>query len=78
MGAKNVTHRMLRVANRPARARVERIVRQGFSLGSGKRPVRSIRILEIKDPDGSDYFVGIKLNELKFKELTFALEDDVR
>jgi hypothetical protein len=78
MGAKVEIHRMLRITNRRARALVERIVRQGLTFGSGNRPLRSFRILEIKKLDGSDYFVGLNLDELEFKELTFAPEDDFK
>lgn len=67
---------MFRITNRRARALVERIVGQGLTLGSGKRPLRGFRVMEIKKPGGSDYFVGLKLDELEFQELTYAPEND--
>lgn len=69
--------RNFRIPNRRARALVERIVGQGLTFGSGRRPLRSFRVIEIKKPGGSDYFVGLKLDELEFNELTFVPDSDL-
>lgn len=69
---------ILRITNRRARVLVERIVRQGMSLGTGRRPRRDFRIIEIKKFGGSDYFIGLKMDKLEFEELSFAPEDDVK
>ena len=68
---------IFRITNRRARALVERIVGQGLTFGSGKRPLRGFRVIEIRKPGGSDYFVGLKLDELEFKELTFVPDNDL-
>lgn len=69
---------IFRITSRRARELVEKIVGQGLTFGSGKRPLRGFRVIEIKKPGGSDYFVGLKLDELEFKEITFAPESDLQ
>lgn len=56
---------------------MERIVRQGLTFSSGRRPIRDFRIIEIKKFGGSDYFIGLKMDKLEFEELSFAPEEDI-
>lgn len=67
---------IFRVTNRGRKALLEKIVGQGLTNGSGRKPLRDFRVLEIKKLGGSDYFVGLKVDELEFKELTFLPEAD--
>ncbi|MCO5219286.1 MAG: hypothetical protein M9953_13975 [Thermomicrobiales bacterium] len=68
---------IFRVTNRGGKALLERIVGQGLPSGSGRKPLRDFRVLEIRKLGGSDYFVGLKVNELEFKELTFTPEAEL-
>lgn len=67
---------VLRVTNRRARTLLERIVHQGLTNGSGRRPLRGFNVIEIKKPFGNDYFVGLKLTELEFNELKYSPDCD--
>lgn len=66
---------IFRVTHRGRKALLERIVDQG--LAAGRKPLRDFRVLEIKKLGGSDYFVGLKVSELEFKELTSTPEAEL-
>lgn len=68
--------RVFRVTTRRAATLAEKIVRQGLTFGSGKRPLRSLRVIESEKNGGSDYFIGLRLSELEYQELVFSAESD--
>lgn len=69
--------KVLRITNRKARAFLERLASGKLNIGSGRRPVRGLRAIEIHSPGGTELFVGFKVNQQEFREITYEPINDV-
>lgn len=67
---------VLRITNRRARLFIERLTSEKINIGSGGKSLRSLRAFEIRSQEGTEFFVGLKVDEREFRELTFEYIND--